>query len=81
MNNRKYNASKEHATPQTMAAVVDYLVRLQRAGNMRALAVAYVDPDGKDYQLLAVQHLDQQGAAGVGIGLTKLGQILAADAV
>ena len=62
-----------------MGEIIAYLQRLQHAGNIRALAVAYADPDGRDYSLLAVQHLDQVAAASIGRGLTQLASILATD--
>jgi hypothetical protein len=75
---RRYNAGKEQATPGTMAEVVAYLQRMQSRGQIRALAVAYCSPNGQDFTLMAVQHLDQQGAAAIGRGLTQLAHMLAA---
>lgn len=78
---RKFNAGKEHATPYTMAQVIEYLGQLRHAGHLRALAVVYADADGRDHSLLAVQHLDQVGAASIGRGLTQLAHLLAADSL
>lgn len=78
---RKYNAGNEVATPKTMHDVVDYLQRLKHAGQLRAVAVVYVDPNGRDYSLYAVQHLDQTGAAGIARGMKQLAALLKMDAI
>jgi hypothetical protein len=51
------------------------------AGQLRGIAVAYVDPSGNDYQLVAMAHLDVAAAAGVAKGLHKLGELLEVDAL
>ncbi len=78
---RKFNAGREHATRQSIDSIIEYLQRLKYGGHLRAIAVAYVDADGRDYSLLAVQHLDQVGAAAVGRGLVQLASTLAADSI
>ena len=78
---REFLASRDHATTHTIEEVVNYLGRLKYAGQLRAIAVAYVDASGRDHSLLAVQHLDQVGSAGVGRGLMQLAHLLAADSL
>lgn len=76
-----HEAKREHATPESLAECVLYLQRLMWAGQLRALAVTYVTPEGRDYCLYAVQHLDRTAAYGIGRGLKQLAAILAADSL
>lgn len=71
----------EPVKPKTIAELVDYLKRLGYAGQLRGIAVAYVDPLGQDWQLMACAHLDIQAANALGKGLSQLAAMLERDAL